>query len=307
VFWRGLLRASGDVLGDGVKNGFLYWATDPLDNPDYLEFLDLFHEEMGTYPQTTTAIPLRHLDKTKGVIERWSRGQHAPNRFSILNTKILRQVHETFSARELLNVELVLQNFGNLNNAKSNAGRTFEATRAGGTLNTRRSKVGDGTIACVTGFLVNIVERTIRLVSPCMPSERWPDGFIVFSQATFTDVEDYKKKILHMVEENMQIDIKKTDRLRFSENFRYHFDGKSFVLETSSTKIESSAVDLFAPHVDPEGTLSTTILQRAISEGKNMFAVVDAIGKSRDAGLIEVVILDAVDAAPAGTRKSEVA
>ena len=46
-----------------------------------------------------------------------------------------------------------------------------------------------GTIACVSGFLFNMVERNVRLISPCNASERWPLGYRIYDEGTFTDGE----------------------------------------------------------------------------------------------------------------------
>src|SRR5580765_7001648 len=54
--WRSTLSVLHEVMGDCAKQGFIYWATDPLDNPDYEKFLIDFHEILGRCPQTTTAM-----------------------------------------------------------------------------------------------------------------------------------------------------------------------------------------------------------------------------------------------------------
>ena len=53
--WRDCLAVVGEVFGPSAKHGFMYWATDPLDNPDYEHFLTDFYEVLGKCPQTTTA------------------------------------------------------------------------------------------------------------------------------------------------------------------------------------------------------------------------------------------------------------
>lgn len=289
AFWTGILAAAKSVLGEGLNSSFLYWATDPLDNPDYLGFLDEFYKVCGVYPQTTTAIPLRNKDLTLGVLDRWRIGQATPNRFSIINSKVLRKVHENFSPRSLLTVELVLQHFGNATNSKTNAGRTFVSTQAGGTPNTRKSHISEGSIACVSGFLVNLVERTVRLVSPCMPSDKYPNGYIVFDSKEFQTPTDLELIMRDMIDEYMPLEIAKHKPMALSENYRYHYNGGSFVLETPSTKITSTAVDSFAPFLTGEGATAMSVLRQAVEQGQNVFAVVDAIEKSREAGLIDMV------------------
>ena len=36
------------------------------------------------------------------------------------------------------------------------------------------------TIGCVTGFLFNMVDRTVQLISPCTATDEWPLGFYVY-------------------------------------------------------------------------------------------------------------------------------
>ena len=61
--WRSVLRSLRKQLGDAAGNGFCYWATDPLDNPDYEKFCGDFADCFGIYPQTTTAQPMRDPDR----------------------------------------------------------------------------------------------------------------------------------------------------------------------------------------------------------------------------------------------------
>src|SRR6266700_4416403 len=55
TLWRECLQVLGEVYGPSVKHGFLYWATDPLDNPDYEHFLTDFHDVLGECPYSITA------------------------------------------------------------------------------------------------------------------------------------------------------------------------------------------------------------------------------------------------------------
>ncbi len=174
VLWPGMLTELVRILGLAAGYGFLYWATDPLDNPDYEHFCQDFCRLTGRYPQTTTALALRNVERTRAVL-RMSRELGCPvNRFSVLTLRQLDRIYAAFSPDELMDVELVLQN-PESQLVKARAGKA-------------RGTSDDGsTIACVSGFLINAVQRTVKLVSPCSASERWPLGYRIHGVSSYED------------------------------------------------------------------------------------------------------------------------
>lgn len=186
--WQAIVRAMAERFGAAAATGFCYWATDPSDNPDYCRFMEDHACITGTLPHTTMASPLRHLDLTRKILATSARYKHGNDRFSILSLGMLDRLHATFDARDLLTVDLVLQMKGALT-PRARAGRAWElADRL------RRAVPEDmdpfptqGSIACVTGFIVNLVERTVRMVSPCAAAPATPDGYYVFGERRFDD------------------------------------------------------------------------------------------------------------------------
>ncbi|UBF30473.1 radical SAM family RiPP maturation amino acid epimerase (plasmid) [Kovacikia minuta CCNUW1] len=216
--WREVLEVVKQLLGPAAGAGFCYWATDPLDNPDYENFCVDFHQVMGMFPQTTTSQPLKDPMRIRALLK-LSQEKGCPlNRFSVLSLKILNQIHAEFSAEELALVELVLQNEES-GHVKANAGRS----------RVRNLKQGEndnefhdqGTIACVTGFLFNMVERSVKLISPCNASDQWPLGYIVYDEGTFSDAGDLKLLLERMIEDNMPLSVKPSDRLKFRHDLEY--------------------------------------------------------------------------------------
>ncbi|HLI76075.1 MAG TPA: hypothetical protein VKV02_03950, partial [Acidobacteriaceae bacterium] len=65
------------------------------------------------------------------------------------------------------------------------------------------SQTMTGTIACVSGFLISMVQRTIKLISPCEASTRWPLGYIVFAEQTFSSAEEFRDALYRMVDRFM--------------------------------------------------------------------------------------------------------
>ena len=194
--WRGVLEVLREELGPAAKWGFCYWATEPLDNPDYERFLDDFHDRMGVIPQTTTAAALRDPSRTRRLVRRAREATPVVSRFSVLTPGQLLRIHQTFTPEELLEVELVIQGPGSPL-AKAVAGRARgqqrERARQEGLPVDQEERAG--TVACVSGFLVQMTERRVQLVSPCRACDRWPKGYIVFGERRFADPEGFRQAL----------------------------------------------------------------------------------------------------------------
>ena len=214
-FWRATLGVLRDVIGRLTRYGFCYWATDPLDNPDYETFVADFHDVLGAFPQTTTALALRDAERTRRLVRMSEEGGCLVNRFSILSLKKLLEVHEAFTADELLNVECIPQN-PESGLKKAQAGKAIEQ-RERKVAKDGTPQVTDqvGTIACVSGFLFNMVDRSMKLVTPCAADPRWPLGYQVLDEAVFRDVPDLEEKVRAMIS-RLPVSVKQIGRLRFA-------------------------------------------------------------------------------------------
>lgn len=201
--WRETLEALAGVLGPATRTGFLYWATDPFDNPDYERFCTAFASVIGTFPPTTTALALRDPERTRSFL-RLSRSQGCwLDRFSVVGLRQLTAIHATFSAADLARVECLPLNRQSMF-VYGNAGRFRERAAADpGLLDQQRSKLrfapwytgnrayADSedypvpSIGCVTGFLLSMSERTVQVITPVTADEQWPTGNRVHFQAAF--------------------------------------------------------------------------------------------------------------------------
>ena len=196
--WSRMLQAFRAVFGDSAKRGFLFWATDPLDHPDYESYAETFERVLGRFPVTTTAAMFKDVERTRRLIG-MSREHDSPSlRFSIVTRSRLDKVHRTFTAEELIDVGLVAVNKESLM-ALAEAGHSRERAKQDPARATaEREKLqaltppGEDpetythrTIACVSGFLVEPVLGRLRLISPEPCSDRWPDGYAVFDEARF--------------------------------------------------------------------------------------------------------------------------
>lgn len=235
--WREVLTVLKQTLGSAAGDGFCYWASDPLDNPDYEKFLCDFHAILGVFPQTTTAQPLKDPQRTRSLLRLSLEKGCRLNRFSILSLKMLLQVHQEFTAEELAFVGLVQQH-KEAGIPKANAGRMRERTQK---QPDKRQEVLDesvaGTNACVTGFLFNMVDRTVKLVSPCPASERWPNGYWVYQEARFDTAEELKQLLEEMIETHMPLQVR-SERLRFRPDLHYQSCDDGFEISTHYWRVK---------------------------------------------------------------------
>lgn len=87
-----------------------------------------------------------------------------------------------------------------------------------------------GTTSCLTGFKINMVDRTVELLSPCPANERWPLGHIVFEEGTFDTAEDLRTLMLGMISRNMAERVVPESLVRFVPRLIYREDPEGFRL-----------------------------------------------------------------------------
>lgn len=279
--WRAIVRSVRSILGKGMRCGFCYWATDPLDNPEYVKYMTVFHEEVGTLPQTTSAIPLRNPELTRAVLRKRQECGGVVDRFSIMTTRKLIEVHQTFTPEELMAVELVLQ----MNNVKSTAkfksGRTFREGKGKDVV--AKYNATDGTIACVTGFLINIVKKTVKLISPTMPSEKWPDGYVIYDERTFTTGEDLLAVLHAIIDANMKMSLNPVTPLRLIEGGVFE---KPDTLAVNSMVLKNDDFRLFEKQLCTGTRSALDILREATSKGIPPTQTVTALDRFWREGII---------------------
>ncbi|MFM7367425.1 MAG: radical SAM family RiPP maturation amino acid epimerase, partial [Sphaerospermopsis kisseleviana] len=151
------------------------------------------------------AQPLKNINRTKSLLKLALEKGNRLNRFSILSLKILDKLHEAFTPEELAFVGLVIQN-QEAGIEKASAGRMREYNQRQAT---KKEQVVDeslpGTNACVSGFLLNMVHHSVKLVSPCPASDRFPNGYQVHDQATFTTIDELKTFLDKAIETYMPL------------------------------------------------------------------------------------------------------
>lgn len=64
-----------------------------------------------------------------------------------------------------------------------------------------------GSIACVTGFLINIVEQTVQLIAPTHATDEFPVGYITFATARWHTPNDIAEAVADVVRRGRSMDL----------------------------------------------------------------------------------------------------
>jgi len=239
--WKEILHIIRGFLGPFSKFAFYYWATEPMDNPDYEKFCMDSYDILGLFPCTTTAAALKNPGRIRKLIEMSEKRGCMKNRFSVSSLDNLEKHYREFSAEELINTDLVIHDDTN-GCIKSNSGRFYKAARNNPEIRIREEKklfmnlkkmkkisssvdnsysFLPSSITCVSGFLLNMVDKSIKLISPCPASDEWPLGYIVYDEGSFSSPRDMQNIMESLAEKNMNTKVGKDDILKFLPDLKY--------------------------------------------------------------------------------------
>jgi radical SAM family RiPP maturation amino acid epimerase len=241
LLWHEALETIRDIIGPAAEVGFCYWATEPFDNPDYEEFIKDYHAIIGSMPSTTTAQAHKDISRARKLLQLWEDYGFTYNHWSLLTIKILDQIHNEFTAEELIWTKLCMLNKESIVK-KANAGRALEKIKRlaarGEDAREILDELAQGTIACVSGFLINMVERKVQLISPCKASDQWPKGYKVYVEGTFSSGKDLRSIMEGMIAEYMPLEMPGDVKVRFRRglNYRHIPDGFELATEFKSEK-----------------------------------------------------------------------
>ena len=176
-----------EIIGNTVKEGYLYHTSEPLDNPNYEKFSDIFFYKTGRIPQITTAIPFRDVNRTRNILKQVNENGNTCHRFSIMSVQNLFRVYDEFSPEELLYTVI--------------EPRYYEYVKAGkyGRLMDEYS----GTISSMVGFVINMCDKTISLRYLCNADALHPTGEVNVCTVNFRDTFEFKESILEIIEKKM--------------------------------------------------------------------------------------------------------
>jgi radical SAM family RiPP maturation amino acid epimerase len=204
-YFRGIVKACTDILGrEAASLALLYYATEPYDNPHYIDYMKDFADITGFDVCTSTAVctDKKWIDD---LLAYYGPKNLPWPRLSVLSTSILHKIHENYTPFELANVNMVMQ-MKDSESEKVLGGRILEEKndmRQRDNEDKMQEIIPQGTIACVSGFYMNLITKRIKLVSPCYTSNKWPYGYRVFDEASFETEDDFYNTIQDMIKRNM--------------------------------------------------------------------------------------------------------
>lgn len=202
LFRKSLLKVK-ELIGPCAEQATMYYASEPLDNPDYELFLRDLEEIYDNIPQITTAASMRHKDRLHELLKEINEEGKTIYRFSVLSKNMAEEIFAEFTPEELVYTELLPQYQEAPGQAFANSGRMAE-------------KEGnyDNTISCLSGFVVNFANRTVRLTTPTSASIEHPTGEIILGKMEFRDADDLVSCMKMMIHEHMMNIISPKDRVR---------------------------------------------------------------------------------------------
>jgi radical SAM family RiPP maturation amino acid epimerase len=238
-FFREIIEKCLHIFGpEQTVATIFYHGTEPYDNPDYLEFIRDYEEISKEKPFTSTSVA-HDEEWVRKLIDYYGNEEDCKLRINILSIKKLQKIQKLFSPEELKNVELFMQ-MKESATEKASSGRNLKIHPDLRDIEEGQNpcdmKPPQGTIACVNGFVISLVKRTIQLISPCYACRKRPCGYRVFDQRSFENEVDFSAIIQNMITDNMH-DIPPPDKkLSFRDDLRFKPDCCGFTL-TSPNQI----------------------------------------------------------------------
>ena len=294
--WRSILGAAWELFGPACRVSVCYHSTEPTDNPDYLWFLRDFHDICGIHPHTTTASPLKDIEWTRELLRLRDANPHTQDRFSVLSLRSLRNIFRTFSAEEMKSVQLALQYRGAVT-VRNHCGRALrhakllqtevrliQETKAGGLF------VPKLTVECTVGYLVNMVDRSIKLVSPCNASKRWPLGYVIHAEGSFADAVEFRDFIDQSIAHCMQEHLGKDDRIAYPDSLQFDKleDGFTLTDRYIQHAVRGNRHFGLLGELIRDGAFTTgDLTDRLIQDGMPVFEAISWLDRLYQKGLIQ--------------------
>ncbi len=291
VYWQDFLKTIKEVIGPAAVSGTCYYATEPLDNPYYESFCKDYANILGHFPQTTTAASTRDIERTRKLLTLSRKYGATINRFSVLSLPMFKKIISSFTPLELLYVELIMQNVES-SSAYALAGRAKENQHV---LDKSNEKVNssfseDGSIACASGFRVNIVKRTIKLATPKPATADYPEGELIYEEATFTDAASLRETMLRMIETHLPKRLLPRDPVAFSPFSKISLEGSKIHINTGST------TQVITTNIFPDcyeyvkaGNMSAIEIAEKVSmeKGHSIEDVLEALNEFFESGILD--------------------
>lgn len=294
-FFRKVAEACVDIFGpDQAGMTLLYYGTEPHDNPNYLDFLKEFKDVTGHVTCTSTAVP-GDEEWIRSLIGFYRQQGHPWPRLSVLTRPMMFKIHEAYTPDELRDVELLMQ-MKDHSRKKVSGGRILE--EYSGMKNRDEGHyldeiVPQGSIACVSGFLINMVNRTIEIVSPCYTSAKWPKGYRVFDSAAFKDADDFGRVMDELIDRNMPLSPDRKKIASFRDDLVFRLTDEGFDLLSPNQIHHFSGKEIYWPlgRMIADGNMKYEDIYEAMIEKDRINPVLinAAVSKLYDGGFLNEV------------------
>jgi len=235
-----------DVLGWPAGHGMLYWSTEPHDNPHYVKLLGLWESMTGAKLCTATA--RAGEDWVRDLIDYYTQEPTVPwPRISVLSRKIMYRLHKAFTPAEMMHTSLLMQQSdGEDRRRKVPGGREKMLKQLIDADDLRDVDLENmpedfappqGSIACVSGLLVNMVNRTLKLISPCYTTLEYRYGYRVFDEMEFDDSPGgFTRALQRLVARNMIIEPYPEMPVRWRDDLKVVPHPEGFTLLSPNTQ-----------------------------------------------------------------------
>ena len=91
-----------------------------------------------------------------------------------------------------------------------------------------------GSIACVSGFLINLMQRSLKIITPCNASDQWPLGYRVLGEDTFDRPEEIEQVLRGMLDKYLNDRLHMDDRLVAYADIKFDSSGSSTLSATKN-------------------------------------------------------------------------
>src|SRR5690606_27569169 len=191
------------------------------------------------------------------LLTHYRRLQQPWPRISVLTRSIMYKVMKRFTPEEARDMALLMQQKdGEEMRLKVPGGRdkmlarldTYEDLREKDVA--RRPEdmvVPQGSIACVSGFLINLIQKTIKVISPCYTTPQYRYGYRVFAEATFTDAADFDRTIADLINRTMVVEPYDDMPMKFRDDLKYRPIEGGFQVRSREQVHECSGHEVYGP------------------------------------------------------------
>ena len=280
------------TFGWPAAHGMLYWSTEPHDNPHYVRLLEFWQQLTGAALCTATA---RADEEWVGkLIGYYSKVPVQWPRISVLSRKIMYRLHRTFTPLQMRDTTLLMQQKDSEDlRAKVPGGRErmlkqlvdaddmrdvdFENLPEG-------FEPPQGSIACISGPLVNMVNRTIKLISPCYTTMEYRYGYRVLDETTFGRDGDFENALRRIVARSMVVKPYPEMPVRWRDDLKAvpHPDGFTLLSPTVRRDFYRGEIHSLTAELVGRGDLTYEQVYQAMSENERVgpisaLAVIDSL------------------------------